>query len=225
MDIDWEPFVLTFKLATVTTLILVVLGIPLSYWLAFGRYKIRYIVEAVVSLPLILPPSVLGFYFLIGFSPQSIPGSFLERFFDLRLAFTFPGLVIASVIYSLPFMTQPILNGFKMLPASMLEASYTLGKSAFTTLIRVILPNVRPALITGAILAFAHTVGEFGVVLMVGGNIPGETRVVSIALYDQVEALQYDRANAYAAILLLFAFLTLSIIYFINYRNRFNAAS
>lgn len=225
MEIDWGPFLLTFKLATVTTLILAVLGIPLSYWLAFSRYKIRYAVEAVVSLPLILPPSVLGFYLLIGFSPQSLPGRFLDSMFDLRLAFTFKGLVIASVIYSLPFMIQPILNGFKMLPASMLEASYTLGKSAFTTLLRVLLPNVRPAVVTGSVLAFAHTVGEFGVVLMVGGNIPGETRVVSIALYDQVEALQYDRANTYALILLLFAFLTLSLIYFINYRNRFNAST
>src|SRR5690606_30868499 len=165
---------------------------------AFSRYKIRYAVAAVVSLPLILPPSGLGFYLLIGFSPQSLPGRFLDSMFDLRLAFTFEGLVIASVIYSLPFMIQPILNGFKMLPASMLEASYTLGKSAFTTLLRVLLPNVRPAVVTGSVLAFAHTVGEFGVVLMVGGNIPGETRVVSIALYDQVEALQYDRANTYA---------------------------
>lgn len=225
MEIDWEPFLLTFKLATVTTLILAVLGIPLSYWLAFSRYKIRHVVEAIVSLPLILPPSVLGFYLLIGFSPQSMLGTFLESMFDLRLAFTFNGLVIASVIYSLPFMIQPILNGLKMLPASMLEASYTLGKSAFTTLVRVLLPNVRPAVVTGSILAFAHTVGEFGVVLMVGGNIPGETRVISIALYDQVEALQYDRANVYALTLLLFAFLTLSVIYFINYRNRYNAST
>ena len=222
MDIDWEPFLLTLKLAAVTTLILTCLGIPLSYWLAFSRFKIRHVVEAIVSLPLILPPSVLGFYLLIAFSPQSLVGSFIDRHFDVRLAFTFEGLVIASVIYSLPFMIQPILNGFKMLPSSMFEASYTLGKSAFTTLVRVLLPNMKPALITGIILAFAHTVGEFGVVLMVGGNIPGETRVVSIALYDQVEALQYDRANTYALTLLLFAFLTLSVIYFIHYKNRIN---
>lgn len=222
MDIDWEPFLLTLKLAAVTTLILTCLGIPLSYWLAFSRFKIRHVVEAIVSLPLILPPSVLGFYLLIAFSPQSLVGSFIDRHFDVRLAFTFEGLVIASVIYSLPFMIQPILNGFKMLPSSMFEASYTLGKSAFTTLVKVLLPNMKPALITGIILAFAHTVGEFGVVLMVGGNIPGETRVVSIALYDQVEALQYDRANTYALTLLLFAFLTLSVIYFIHYKNRIN---
>jgi molybdate transport system permease protein len=222
MNMDWEPFLLTLKLAGVTTFILTVIGIPLSYWLAFSKFKVRYVIEAIVSLPLILPPSVLGFYLLIGFSPQNAIGNFLDRYFDVRLAFTFEGLVIASVIYSLPFMIQPMLNGFKMLPSSMFEASYTLGKSAFTTLVKVLLPNIRPAVITSMVLAFAHTVGEFGVVLMVGGNIPGETRVVSIALYDQVEALQYDRANAYAMTLLLFAFFTLSVIYFVNYRNRIN---
>ena len=175
-----------------------------------------------MSLPLILPPSVLGFYLLLAFSPQNAFGKFLEKYFDLRLVFTFEGLIIASILYSLPFMVQPIHNGLKMLPSSLLEASYTLGKGRLTTLLRVLLPNIRTSLITGCVLSFAHTVGEFGVVLMVGGNIPRETRVVSIALYDEVEDMNYSQANFYAVTLLLFAFLTLFIVYLVNYRSRIN---
>ena len=218
--IELDPFVLTFKLASVTTIILFLICVPLAYWLTYSRYKIKYVVEALVSLPLILPPSVLGFYLLIFFSPQNAFGIFLEQYFDLRLVFTFEGLVISSILYSLPFMVQPIYNGLKMLPASLLEASYTLGKGRLTTLLKVLMPNIRTSLITGIILSFAHTVGEFGVVLMVGGNIPRETRVVSIALYDEVEAMNYGKANLYAIILLLFAFLTLLIVYIVNYRSR-----
>lgn len=219
---EWDPFFLTFKLALVTTLVLFAISVPLAYWLTYSRYKIKYVIEALVNLPLILPPSVLGFYLLLAFSPQHAFGSFLERYFDLRLVFTFEGLVIASIVYSLPFMIQPVYNGLKMLPSSLLEASYTLGKGRFTTLIKVLLPNIRASLITGGVLTFAHTVGEFGVVLMVGGNIPKETRVVSIALYDEVEAMNYKQANWYAMYLLLFAFLTLSIVYWVNYRAKLN---
>ncbi len=218
--IELDPFVLTFKLATVTTIILFLVSVPLAYWLTYSRYKVKYVVEALVSLPLILPPSVLGFYLLLAFSPQNAFGKFLEQYFDLRLVFTFEGLVIASILYSLPFMVQPIYNGLKMLPSSLLEASYTLGKGRVTTLFKVLLPNIRTSLITGIILSFAHTVGEFGVVLMVGGNIPRETRVVSIALYDEVEAMNYGTANLYAITLLLFAFLTLLIVHLVNYRSR-----
>jgi molybdate transport system permease protein len=218
--LDWDPFLLTFKLALVTTLVLFVISVPLAYWLTYSRYKIKYAVEALVNLPLILPPSVLGFYLLIAFSPQNGFGKFLERYFDLRLVFTFEGLVIASILYSLPFMIQPVYNGLKMLPVSLLEASYTLGKGRFTTLLKVLLPNIRASLVTGGVLTFAHTVGEFGVVLMVGGNIPNETRVVSIALYDEVEAMNYEQANWYAIYLLLFAFITLSIVYWVNYRAK-----
>lgn len=218
--IDLDPFILTFKLAVVTTIILFIIGVPLAYWLTYSRFKIKYAVEALVSLPLILPPSVLGFYLLLAFSPQNGFGRFLDQYFDLRLVFTFEGLVIASILYSLPFMVQPIHNGLKMLPLSLLEASYTLGKGRLTTLFKILLPNIRTSLLTGSILAFAHTVGEFGVVLMVGGNIPRETRVVSIALYDEVEAMNYTKANLYAASLLLFAFLTLSVVYYVNYRSR-----
>jgi molybdate transport system permease protein len=217
---EWDPFLLTFKLAAVTTVILFVVSIPLAYWLTYSRYKIKYIVETLVSLPLILPPSVLGFYLLLAFSPQNAFGKFLDQYFNVRLVFTFEGLVVASILYSLPFMVQPVHNGFRMLPSSLLEASYTLGKGRLTTLLKVLLPNIRTSLITGTVLSFAHTVGEFGVVLMVGGNIPAETRVVSIALYDQVEAMQYEQANIYAITLLGFAFLTLSVVYVVNYRHR-----
>lgn len=222
--IELDPFILTFKLASVTTIFLFMLSIPLAYWLTYSRYKIKYIVEALVSLPLILPPAVLGFYLLLAFSPQNAFGKWLEEYFDLRLVFTFEGLVIASILYSLPFMVQPVHNGLKMLPASLLEASYTLGKGRLTTLLKVLLPNIRTSLLTGCVLSFAHTVGEFGVVLMVGGNIPRETRVVSIALYDEVEAMNYDQANVYAMVLLLFALLTLAIVYFANAQSRMNRA-
>ena len=218
--IDLDPFLLTLKLATVTTVILFLVSVPLAHWLTFSKYKIKYVVEALVSLPLILPPSVLGFYVLLAFSPQNAFGKFLDRYFDVRLVFTFEGLVIASILYSLPFMVQPIYNGLRMVPASLLDASYSLGKSRLTTLIRILLPNARSGLITGIVLSFAHTVGEFGVVLMVGGNIPNETRVISIALYDEVEAMNYTQANAYALTLLAFALLTLSVVYLVNASSR-----
>jgi molybdate transport system permease protein len=218
--IDLDPFILTIKLAVITTIILFLIGVPLAYWLTYSRFKIKYAIEALVSLPLILPPSVLGFYLLIAFSPENAFGKFLQKYFDLRLVFTFEGLVIASILYSLPFMVQPIHSGLKMLPSSLIEASYTLGKGRLTTLLKVLLPNIRTSLITGSILSFAHTIGEFGVVLMVGGNIPKETRVVSIALYDEVEAMNYGKANLYAMTLLSFAFLTLLIVYLVNYRSR-----
>lgn len=220
--IDMDPFVLTMKLATVTTVVLFIVSIPLAHWLAYSTYKIKYVVEALVSLPLILPPSVLGFYLLLAFSPQNAFGNFLDRYFDVRLVFTFEGLVIASILYSLPFMVQPIYNGLKMVPLSLIEASYSLGKGRLTTLLKILLPNARSGLITGIVLSFAHTVGEFGVVLMVGGNIPGETRVVSIALYDEVEAMNYAQANLYAIVLLAFALLTLSIVYLVNASSRIN---
>jgi molybdate transport system permease protein len=220
--INLEPFVLTMKLATVTTVILFFISIPLAHWLAYSKFKIKYLVEALVSLPLILPPSVLGFYLLLAFSPQNAFGNFLDQYFDVRLVFTFEGLVIASIIYSLPFMVQPIYNGLKGVPISLIEASYSLGKGRLTTLLKILLPNARSGIITGIVLTFAHTVGEFGVVLMVGGNIPGQTRVVSIALYDEVEAMNYSQANAYAITLLVFALMTLSIVYFVNASSRIN---
>jgi len=216
--IDPAPFILTLKLALLSTVILFVISLPIAYALAYSSFKLKPVVEALVSLPLILPPSVLGFYLLLAFSPERAFGGFLDRTFDLRLVFTFPGLVVSSMIYSLPFMVQPFQSGFRMIPSALIDASYTLGKGRFDTLIHVLLPNMRAALITGSILAFAHTIGEFGVVLMIGGSIPEETRVVSIALYDEVQAMHYGSANAYAGILLAFSFVILLTVYTINQR-------
>ena len=216
--LDFEPFYLTLKLVTVTTVILFVIGVPLAWWLAFSRSRLIVLLEALVGLPIVLPPSVLGFYLLLAFSPENAFGKFLEHYFDVRLVFTFPGLVIASVIYSLPFMVQPIQSGFRMIPQSLREAAYMLGKGKFTTLIKVVLPNMKSSLITGCILSFAHTIGEFGVVLMVGGNIPKETRVISIAIYDEVEAMNYHHATIYSTILLVFSFLVLVSVYLVNQR-------
>jgi molybdate transport system permease protein len=217
--LDFEPFYLTLKLVIVTTAILFIIGVPLAYWLVFSRFKFKVLIEALVGLPLVLPPSVLGFYLLLAFSPGNAFGRFLENYFDVRLVFTFPGLVIASVIYSLPFMVQPIQSGFKMVPVALSEAAYTLGKSKRTTFLRVLLPNMKASLLTGCVLSFAHTIGEFGVVLMVGGNIPGETKVVSVAIYDEVEAMNYFQANIYSGILLLFSFLVLVSVYLVNQRT------
>jgi len=217
--LDFEPFYLTLKLALVTTLVLFIICTPVAYWLAFSRSRLKVLIEALVGLPLVLPPSVLGFYLLLAFSPQNSFGKFLETYFDIRLVFTFPGLVIASVIYSLPFMVQPIQSGFRMVPETWIETAYTLGKSKFTTLIKVLMPNMKSALLTGCILSFAHTVGEFGVVLMVGGNIPNETRTISVSIYDEVEAMNYHQANVYSLLLLAFSFLILVSVYLVNHRT------
>ncbi|HWB93996.1 MAG TPA: molybdate ABC transporter permease subunit [Puia sp.] len=214
--IDWLPLWLSIKLAFVTMLILVLIGIPLSYWLAYSRHRWTAIAEALISLPMVLPPSVLGFYLLLAFSPAGSFGHFLDRFIDVRLVFTFPGLVVASLIYSLPFMVNPLLAGFKNLPPHLQEASRTLGKSDLTTLRYILLPNIRTSLITGAILAFAHTIGEFGVVMMIGGSIPGQTRVASVAIYDEQQSGNYALANHYALTLLIFSFLILLVVYSIN---------
>ncbi len=214
--IEWQPIILTFKLAAVTTVILLILSIPLAYWLAFTRSRMKYIVETLVSLPLILPPTVLGFYLLITFSPNNFFGGFLEQTFGLRLVFSFTGLVVGSVIYSLPFMVQPIQSGFSQVPRSLTEASAVLGKSRWTTLHKVLIPNARPAILSGLILSFAHTIGEFGVVLMLGGNIPGVTKVASIAIYDEVQILNYPAAHVYSAFLLVVSFAILLAVHLLN---------
>ena len=213
---NWEPLLLTFKLATVTTFVLLLLCLPLASWLARSRSAIKPIVESLVSMPLVLPPTVLGFYFLIAFSPGNSFGGWLEEWLGLRLVFSFPGLVVASVLYSLPFMVHPIQSGLSALPKSLEEASYVLGKGRFETFFRVLLPNIRPALLTGLVLSFAHTVGEFGVVLMIGGSIPGKTKVASIAIYEEVEAMQYDSAHLYSLILFALSFGILLLVYMVN---------
>ncbi|WP_103069587.1 molybdate ABC transporter permease subunit [Aquimarina sediminis] len=220
---DWEPLLLTFKLALVTTLLLLVISIPLAYWLAYTKSRIKPVLETLVSMPLVLPPTVLGFYLLIAFSPSNTFGNWLNEYFGLQLIFSFEGLVIASILYSLPFMVHPIQAGFSNLSSTIIEASYVLGKSKIITLFKVLLPNIKPSLLTGIVLAFAHTIGEFGVVLMIGGNMPGKTKVASIAIYDEVESLNYDAANWYSLILFIITFSILLIVYLVNggYLKRF----
>jgi len=221
--IDWNTLILTFKLAFITTTLLLLISIPLSYWLAYTQSKIKPVIETLVSMPLVLPPTVLGFYMLIAFSPANSFGSWLDEWLGLRLVFSFEGLVFASVIYSLPFMVHPIQSGFSNLSPSLRDASYVLGKSKYTTIFKVLLPNIKTSLLTGIVLAFAHTIGEFGVVLMIGGNISGKTKVASIAIYDEVESLNYHLANQYSIILFSITFIILLLVYLVNggYLNKF----
>lgn len=217
METDFiDTLLLTAKLATATTGILFLLGLPVAYILAYTRYRIKVIFEALICMPMVLPPTVLGYYLLVAFSPQNGFGRFIEQYFDVRLAFSFEGILIASVIAGLPFMIQPLQSGLTSLPASFREASYTLGKSRMTTFFRVLLPNIKSSTITGISLTFAHCIGEFGIVLMVGGNIPGQTRIASIAIYDEVQTLNYSVANKYSLILFVTSFVLLTIIYSIN---------
>lgn len=209
---------LTFELAAITTLILLFIGIPIASFLAFSKTRFKSVAEAIVSMPLVLPPSVLGFYLLLAFSPASFIGEFLTTQ-GIRLAFSFEGLVIGSLLFSLPFMVHPIQSALAGVPRSIFEASYTLGKSKFKTMIHVILPSIRHGLISGIVLAFAHTVGEFGVILMIGGNIPDETRVASIAIYDEVESLNYAIAHQYALTLFVVTFAILLLVYTLNKKS------
>jgi molybdate transport system permease protein len=211
-----QTILITLKLALSTTIILLVIGLPFAWWLAYTRVKIKPFIEALVSMPMVLPPSVIGYYMLVIYSPRNWFGDWLARVFDVRLAFSFEGVLIASVIFSLPFMIQPLHNGLRSLPDSLREASYTLGKSKSVTFFRVLLPNIKPSIITAVALTFAHSIGEFGIVLMVGGNMPGKTRVASIAIYDEVQALNFEAANQYALILFLVSLILLTIIYSIN---------
>lgn len=214
-----ETLWLSLKLSAVTTAILIPLALPLAYWLSFTRGRLRGWVEALVALPLVLPPTVLGFYLLQALGPTAPLGAAWEAVFHDRLLFSFSALVIASVLYSLPFAVQPLLASFRGLTPRLLEASWTLGASRLATFFRVVLPTCRPGLVAATILTFAHTLGEFGVVLMVGGNIPGETRTVSIAIYDLVEALQYAEAGRLALILLGASYAVLALLYLYDARS------
>jgi molybdate transport system permease protein len=215
---DYQPLWLTLKLALVTTGCLLLVGIPIAAILAKTRSKFKPVLEAIISLPLVLPPSVLGFYLLLAFSPANGFGHMLQSLFNIRLVFSFAGLVISSIIYSLPFMVHPVQAGLEALPVTLREASQTLGKSSWQTFFKVLLPNIKPAMLTGTILTFAHTLGEFGLVLMIGGNIPGVTKVASIAIYNEVESLNFSAAHTYAAILLILSFSILLTVYLTNKR-------
>jgi len=218
--LEFTPFLLSFKLALMTTLILFVISLPLSWYLSQTRSKMKPLLEAITALPIVLPPSVLGFYILWALSQNSALGAFFEETFGVQLAFSFTGLVVASCFYSLPFMVQPLQSGFESLNPHMLEASYVAGKSKIHTLFKVALPNMKPALLTAFIITFAHTVGEFGVVLMVGGSIPGETKVASVAIYEMVEIMDYTSAHIYSMIMLIIAFVVLLSVYIFNHQYR-----
>lgn len=216
---DWSPIGLSLKLATLTTLLLLLIGLPLAYWLSKGRSVVRVILEALITMPLVLPPSVLGFYLLIAFSPQHGVGHWLANTFNIQFVFSFPGLVLASVIYSMPFMIGPIKSALQQLPVSLSQASYTLGKTERQTFIHVLLPNIKSSVLTAIVMTFAHTLGEFGVVLMIGGNIPGVTKVASIAIYDSVESMDYHTANNYSLLLFAFTFVMVIAVFIFN-RNK-----
>ena len=210
---DWEALWLTARLAGLVAAILLLVSLPLAYWITFSRRRWTFLVESVVSLPLVLPPTVLGFYLLVSFGARSPLGQFWTAWTGRSLAFTFEGLVVASLIYSLPFAVQPVAAAFSQVDPTLREASATLGASPLRTFMRIVLPLSKQGVLTGVILSFAHTVGEFGVVLMVGGNLPGVTRTVSISIYDQVQTLQYAEANRTALFLLAFSFTVLLVVH------------
>jgi molybdate transport system permease protein len=216
--VNWEAIWLSLKLAACVAGILLVAGLPIAYWVAFSRRRWKFLVEAVVALPLVLPPTVLGYYILVGLGPRTFPGKLWQSWFGHTLPFTFGGLLVASVLYSMPFAVQPFAAAFEGLDRRLMEAAWTLGASRVETFFRVILPLSAAGVVTGVVLSFAHTIGEFGVVLMVGGNIPGVTRTVSIDIYDQAQAANYAAANRTAIVLLFFSFLVLSGIYGTNRR-------
>ncbi len=215
---DWQAFWLTVRLAGVVSALLLAAGIPVAYWLTYSRWRGKFLVEAVVSLPIVLPPTVLGFYLLVAFGARSPLGRWWEAHTGHTLAFTFEGLVIGSVLYSLPFAVQPFAAAFGAVDPALLGASASLGQSPLQTFRRVVLPLSKAGLVTGLALSFAHTLGEFGVVLMVGGNIPGVTRTISIDIYDQAQAANYAGANRTALALLVISFFVLSMVYGVNRR-------
>jgi molybdate transport system permease protein len=210
---DTQALWLTLRLALTTTALLLAVALPLAWWIASGSGTARALVQAIVALPLVLPPTVLGFYLLVAMGPLTAPGRLLVRLLGHPLAFSFAGLVVGSCLYSLPFAVQPLVAGFRSVDVALLEAAATLGASPWRAFLSITLPLTKPSLIAATILAFTHTVGEFGVVLMIGGNIPGATRTLSIALYDQVQDFNYAAANRTAAVLLAFSLFTLLAVY------------
>ncbi len=219
-DLDFEPFLVSFKLAFYTTSILFVLCVPFAWYLSQTKSKIKPALEALTALPIVLPPTVIGFYILFALSVNSPIGIFFEETFGIKLVFNFTSLVIASCFYSLPFMVQPLQSAIQNMPKSLIEASYICGKNNFQTIWYVILPNVKPAVVTAVVTTFAHTIGEFGVVLMVGGSIPGETKVASIAIYEFVELLDYESAHIYSFFMISISFAVLFCVYYFNYKQR-----
>jgi len=216
---NWPAILLSLKLSSLVCALLVLIGMPIAYWVTFSKWRGKFLVESVVALPIVLPPTVLGFYILVAIGSRSPIGRAWAAWSGHGLAFTFEGLVIASLFYSLPFAVQPMTAAFSQVDHQLIEASSILGASRLRTFVRIVLPLAINGVITGAVLSFAHTMGEFGVVLMVGGNIPGVTRTVSIALYDEVQSLDYAAANTTALLLLLFSFAVLSLVYGLNRKS------
>lgn len=220
---DLIALFVTLKLASISTIVLLLIGTPIAWWLSHSHWRYKYFVEAIIALPLILPPTVLGFYLLVSLGPNGPIGGLTSTLGGESLAFTFTGLVIGSVVYSMPFVIQPLQNAFSAIGQRPLEVAATLGASPIDRFFSIVIPMARPGFITASVLGFAHTLGEFGVVLMIGGNIPGSTQVVSISIYDHVEALEYGQAHALSASLLIFSFVLLLIVYGAN--RRFSVAS
>ncbi len=218
--IDLTPFFISFKLAIIVTIALFFISLPLAWYLSQSKSRIKPFLEAMTALPIVLPPSVLGFYILWTLSYNSPIGHFFQDYFNVRLVFSFYGLVVASCFYSLPFMVQPLQSGFESLNKNMLEASYICGKGKLQTLFKIAIPNIKPSLITALIVTFAHTIGEFGVVLMVGGSIPGQTKVASVAIYEFVEVMDYTNAHIYSGIMVFMSFLTLLGVYIFNQKQK-----
>jgi molybdate transport system permease protein len=218
ITMDWTPIWLSIKLSLITTVILLVIGLPIAYWLSLRSSIPKLVLEAIITMPLVLPPSVLGFYLLLAFSPQNAFGKWIQESLNIQMVFSFGGLILASVIYSLPFMINPVKSAFSQLPDSLSQAAYTMGKSRWQTLVHVLIPNIKPAIFTAAVLTFAHTLGEFGVVLMIGGNIPGVTRVASIAIYNSVERMDYQSANNYSLVLFAITFVIVLTVFLVNKR-------
>jgi molybdate transport system permease protein len=218
-QMNWQPFWLSIRLAVLVAAILTVVGLPIAYWISYSRWRWKFLAEAVIALPIVLPPTVLGFYVLLALGSRSPLGRWWQAMTGHTLAFTFEGLVVGSIIYSLPFAVQPFAASFAGVDRRLLAASATLGASRLRTFFRVILPLSVPGLVTGVALSFAHTLGEFGVVLMVGGNIPGVTRTVSIDIYDKVQGFDYAGANETALVLLAFSFTVLTLVYALNRRG------
>lgn len=220
---NWEPFYITFKLAILTTIILFVVALPIGYFLAFSRWKGKIILESLVMMPIILPPTVIGFYFLSFLGPDSSVGRFFQDTLGVSFAFSFEGILLGSVIFCLPFMVTPIANGFRSLPNTMIESTYVLRKSRLNALWHVYLPCIKGSLWSGILLTFAHTIGEFGLVLMIGGKMK-ETQVASIAIYDEMNNLNYATAHQYAIVMLAFSFVTVVILTILSRKNRSNIA-
>ena len=220
INIDFTPFIISFKLASLTTFILFIISMPLAWYLSQTKSKLKPFLEAITALPIVLPPSVLGFYILVVLSNNSSIGIFFETHFGIELVFNFTGLVIASCFYSLPFMVQPLQNGFESINKNILEASYICGKGKLETIFKIALPNIKPSILTALIITFAHTIGEFGVVLMIGGSIPNETKVASIAIYEMVEMMDYNSAHIYSAIMVIISFIIVLFVYLFNHKEK-----